>query len=136
MYCTGGIRCEKATNYLIKKGFKDVYHLDGGILKYLETVDKNKSLWRGECFVFDDRVTVDNKLASGSYVQCYACRRPLSEIDCQSPLYEKGVSCHHCHGKHKPKKIAGLKERQRQYEMADRRKRLSNDDGSQSNNDN
>ena len=136
MFCTGGIRCEKATNYLIKKGFKDVYHLDGGILKYLETVDKNKSLWRGECFVFDDRVTVDNKLASGSYVQCYACRRPLSEIDCQSPLYEKGVSCHHCHGKHKPKKIAGLKERQRQYEIADRRKRLSNDRDSQDNNDN
>ena len=135
MFCTGGIRCEKATNYLIKKGFKDVYHLDGGILKYLETVDKKESLWRGECFVFDDRVTVDNNLASGSYVQCHACRRPLSEVDRQSPLYEIGVSCHHCYGKHKAKKIAGLKERQRQYEIAARRKNASSDGGSQGNKD-
>lgn len=127
MFCTGGIRCEKATNYLIKKGFKDVYHLDGGILKYLETVDKKESLWRGECYVFDGRVTVDSNLASGSYVQCLACRRPLSEADCQSPLYEIGVSCHHCHGKFTAKKIVSLKERQRQYELAARRKMTSSD---------
>lgn len=118
MFCTGGIRCEKATNYLMKQGFEEVYHLDGGILKYLETVDKEESLWRGECFVFDDRVAVDENLAPGSYAQCYACRRPLSESDRESPLYEIGVSCPHCHGKHSDQKIAGLKERQRQIDMA------------------
>ncbi len=118
MFCTGGIRCEKATNYLMKQGFEEVYHLDGGILKYLETVDKEESLWRGECFVFDDRVAVDENLAPGSYAQCYACRRPLSESDRDSSLYEIGVSCPHCHGKHSDGKIAGLKERQRQIDMA------------------
>ncbi len=122
MFCTGGIRCEKATNYLMKQGFEEVYHLDGGILKYLETVDKEESLWRGECFVFDDRVAVDENLAPGSYAQCYACRRPLSEADRESPLYEIGVSCPNCHGKHSAVKIAGLKERQRQIDMAKRRK--------------
>lgn len=122
MFCTGGIRCEKATNYLMKQGFEEVYHLDGGILKYLETVDKDESLWRGECFVFDDRVAVDENLAPGSYAQCYACRRPLSEADRDSPLYEIGVSCPNCHGKHSAVKIAGLKERQRQIDMAKRRK--------------
>ncbi|MGB0576157.1 MAG: rhodanese-related sulfurtransferase [Alphaproteobacteria bacterium] len=121
MFCTGGIRCEKATNYLMKQGFEEVYHLDGGILKYLETVDKEESLWRGECFVFDDRVAVDENLAPGSYAQCYACRRPLSEADRDSPLYEIGVSCPNCHGKHSAVKIAGLKERQRQIDMAKRR---------------
>lgn len=122
MFCTGGIRCEKATNYLMKQGFEEVYHLDGGILKYLETVDKEESLWRGECFVFDDRVAVDENLAPGSYAQCYACRRPLSEADRESPLYEIGVSCPNCHGKHSAVKIAGLKERQRQIDIAKRRK--------------
>ena len=122
MFCTGGIRCEKATNYLMKQGFKEVYHLDGGILRYLETVDKEESLWRGECFVFDDRVAVDENLAPGSYAQCYACRRPLSDADRQSPLYVIGVSCSHCDGKHSAEKIAGLKERQRQFELDKRRK--------------
>ena len=118
MFCTGGIRCEKATNYLMKQGFEEVYHLDGGILKYLETVDKEESLWQGECFVFDDRVAVDENLAPGSYAQCYACRRPLSDADRVSPHYQIGVSCPHCHGTHSDQKIAGLKERQRQIEMA------------------
>ena len=122
MFCTGGIRCEKATNYLMKQGFKEVYHLDGGILRYLETVDKEESLWRGECFVFDDRVAVDENLTPGSYAQCYACRRPLSDADRQSPLYVIGVSCPHCDGKHSAEKIAGLKERQRQFELDKRRK--------------
>lgn len=121
MFCTGGIRCEKATNYVMKQGFEEVYHLDGGILKYLETVEKDESLWHGECFVFDDRVAVDENLAPGSYEQCYACRRPVSEADRQSPHYQLGVSCHHCHGKHSADKISGLKERQRQMEMAERR---------------
>jgi len=122
MFCTGGIRCEKATNYLMKQGFEEVYHLDGGILRYLETVDKEESLWRGECFVFDDRVAVDEYLAPGSYAQCYACRRPLSDADRESPLYVIGVSCLHCDGKHSAEKIAGLKERQRQFELAKSRK--------------
>jgi UPF0176 protein len=124
MFCTGGIRCEKASNYLLKKGFKEVYHLDGGILKYLETVDKKDSLWLGECFVFDGRVAVDEDLMPGSYVQCHACRRPLLVSDLQSPLYELGISCHHCHGKHGAKKIDGLKERQRQYELESHRKTI------------
>ena len=122
MFCTGGIRCEKATNYLMKQGFKEVYHLDGGILKYLETVDKEESLWRGECFVFDDRVAVDENLAPGSYAQCFACRRPLSPADRKSPQFQIGVSCAHCHGKHTAEKVSGLKERQRQIDMAERRK--------------
>jgi UPF0176 protein len=123
MFCTGGIRCEKASNYLLKNGFKEVYHLDGGILKYLETVKKKDSLWLGECFVFDERVAVDEDLMPGSYVQCHACRRPLKNSDLKSSLYEVGVSCHHCHGKHEAKKIEGLRERQRQFEMINRRKK-------------
>ena len=129
MFCTGGIRCEKASNYMIKKGFKEVYHLDGGILQYLATVDKKESLWQGECFVFDDRVTVDEDLLPGSYVLCHACRQPLSQSNLKSPLYEVGVSCHHCNGKHGAKKIVGLKERKRQYEIALRKKK-DLDDGS------
>jgi UPF0176 protein len=119
MFCTGGIRCEKATNYLIKQGFEEVYHLDGGILKYLETVDKDQSLWSGECFVFDERVAVDENLAPGSYTSCYGCRMPLSEVDRASPHYQLGVSCPHCYGKHSAAKIAGLQERQRQMELAE-----------------
>lgn len=121
MFCTGGIRCEKATNYLMKQGFEEVYHLDGGILKYLETVDKAESLWHGECFVFDDRVAVDENLAPGSYAQCYACRRPVSEADRLSPDYKVGVSCPHCHGSHSPEKISGLEERQRQMDLIKQR---------------
>ncbi|MEE2699262.1 MAG: rhodanese-related sulfurtransferase [Pseudomonadota bacterium] len=122
MFCTGGIRCEKASNYLIKQGFKEVYQLDGGILRYLETVEKKESLWYGECFVFDDRVSVDEDLSPGSCIQCYACRRPLFKTDLNSPHYVVGVSCHHCYGKHGAKKLAGLRERQRQYELARDRK--------------
>tara|TARA_B100000676_G_scaffold244708_1_gene246900 strand:+ start:14413 stop:15387 length:975 start_codon:yes stop_codon:yes gene_type:complete len=121
MFCTGGIRCEKATNYLKKRGFKDVFHLDGGILKYLETVEPDESLWQGECFVFDDRVAVDENLARGSYTQCSACRRPLSDEDRASAQFEEGVSCPHCFGTKSKKKIEGLKQRQRQYELAEER---------------
>jgi len=123
MFCTGGIRCEKASNYMINKGFKEVYHLDGGILKYLETIDEKESLWQGECFVFDERVAVDKELKPGSYVQCFACRRPLKESDLESKKYEAGVSCHHCYGKHKSEKIKGLRERQRQYKLTNSRKK-------------
>jgi UPF0176 protein len=123
MFCTGGIRCEKASNYMLKKGFKEVYHLDGGILKYLETVKKKESLWLGECFVFDERVAVDEDLMPGSYVQCHACRMPLKNSDLKSSFYAAGISCHHCHGKHGAKKIEGLKERQRQYKIINHRKK-------------
>ena len=122
MYCTGGIRCEKATNYLLKQGFEEVYHLDGGILKYLETVDKDESLWSGECFVFDERVSVDENLAPGKYISCFGCRTPLSEAEIASPHYQLGVSCPHCYGKHSAAKVAGLKERQKQMELAEARK--------------
>ena len=114
---------------MLKKGFKEVYHLDGGILKYLETIDNKDNLWQGECFVFDERVAVNKDLMPGSYVQCYACRRPLSNFDLKSSLYVVGVSCHHCHGKHSIKKIEGLKERQRQYKLINRRKK-NNDENS------
>ena len=125
MFCTGGIRCEKASNYLLKQGFKEVYHLDGGILKYLETVDQNESLWVGECFVFDDRVTVNKELAPGSYSQCSACRRPLSDSDRENSKFEQGVSCPYCYGKISIEKLSSLKERQRQYELATKRKTAS-----------
>ena len=96
MFCTGGIRCEKSTAYLKSQGFDSVYHLEGGILKYLEEIDAEDSLWEGECFVFDERVTVDHGLQPGSYSQCHACRMPISDDDKNSAAYEKGVSCPHC----------------------------------------
>ena len=96
MFCTGGIRCEKSTAYLKSQGFDSVYHLEGGILKYLEEIDAEDSLWEGECFVFDERVTVDHGLQPGSYSQCHACRMPISDDDKNSEAYEKGVSCPHC----------------------------------------
>ena len=125
MFCTGGIRCEKASNYMINQGFKEVYHLDGGILKYLETIDEKDNLWQGECFVFDERVAVNKDLKPGSYVQCYACRRPLQVTDLDSQLYEVGVSCPYCFGKHKDEKIKGLRERQRQCELNNQRKKTT-----------
>ncbi len=96
MYCTGGIRCEKATALMLELGFDEVYHLQGGILNYLQKVPKEDNQWDGECFVFDKRVAVDRDLAEGGYVQCHACRRPLSTADLESPHYVEGVSCPHC----------------------------------------
>jgi UPF0176 protein len=96
MFCTGGIRCEKATAYLVGKGFDNIFHLEGGILKYLETVPEEQSQWRGDCFVFDQRVSVKHGLAEGDYDMCHACRMPLTEAEKQSPAYEAGVSCSHC----------------------------------------
>ena len=118
MFCTGGIRCEKSTALLKKMGFEEVYHLKGGILKYLETVPEERSKWKGECFVFDDRVTVDHHLNPGSYDQCHACRLPISERDKRSPHYIKGVSCPQCHDKVSPQDKARFAERQRQIELA------------------
>ena len=96
MFCTGGIRCEKAAALMLDLGFDDVYHLQGGILSYLSEMSEQQNLWNGECFVFDSRVAVDRDLAEGGYEQCHACRRPLSSEDLASPAYRKGVSCPQC----------------------------------------
>ncbi|MFI0546707.1 MAG: rhodanese-related sulfurtransferase [Brachymonas sp.] len=121
MFCTGGIRCEKSTAYLRQQGFEDVYHLKGGILKYLEEVPEEKSLWQGECFVFDERVTVGHGLVQGEYELCRACRHPIDAQDKQSPLFEAGVSCVHCHGEQSEAQLKGLRERQKQIALAQAR---------------
>jgi UPF0176 protein len=114
MFCTGGIRCEKASSYLLSKGFKEVYHLKGGILKYLEEVPAEESLWLGECFVFDERVTVKEGLEMGNYELCYACGHPISEADKTSPYYEPIISCPYCYEELTPEKKARQLNRQRQ----------------------
>ena len=121
MFCTGGIRCEKSTAYLKEQGFEEVYHLKGGILKYLEEVPQEQSLWRGECFVFDDRVTVNHALERGDYDQCHACRRPITEDDKQRPEYEQGVSCHQCIDTLTEEQKARFAERERQMRLAEQR---------------
>lgn len=114
MFCTGGIRCEKASSYLLSQGFKEVYHLKGGILKYLEQVPPEASMWEGECFVFDQRVAVKEKLESGTYDLCYACGHPISEADKNSPQYEPSISCPNCCDQLTPAKKARQEERRRQ----------------------
>lgn len=121
MYCTGGIRCEKSTAFLKSEGVDEVYHLKGGILKYLETVPEPESLWRGECFVFDQRVSVGHGLVQGEYKLCYACRRPLAPEDLKSELFEKGVSCAACHHETDDAQKARFRERQRQVDLAQSR---------------
>ncbi len=121
MFCTGGIRCEKSTAFLREEGIDDVFHLQGGILKYLETIPKGDSMWLGECFVFDHRVSVDHDLAPGSYDMCHACRLPITEDDKKSELYAKGVSCPACHDQHDEKRRLALIERQKQVELAAKR---------------
>ena len=106
MFCTGGIRCEKASSYLLSQGFEEVYHLKGGILKYLEQVSPKDSLWQGECFVFDERVAVKEGLEPGSYELCFACGHPISEMDKSSPQYESNISCPHCYQQLTPEKKA------------------------------
>ena len=118
MFCTGGIRCEKSTAFLKSEGVEEVYHLKGGILRYLETVPEEESLWRGECFVFDQRVSLGHGLAEGSHGLCFACRRPVSEADRRSPLYEDGVSCPACHDERTEEQRAAYRERQRQEALA------------------
>ncbi len=118
MFCTGGIRCEKSTAFLKQEGIEEVYHLQGGILKYLETVPQDESLWRGECFVFDQRVSIGHGLAEGGHRLCHACRRPISADDCASPLYEAGVSCSACHSERTEEQRASYRERQRQEMLA------------------
>jgi UPF0176 protein len=121
MYCTGGIRCEKASALMQELGFSQVYQLRGGILNYLDSVDAKDNHWRGECFVFDKRVAVDRDLAEGSYVQCHACRRPLSSEDLDSPDYREGVSCPKCINELQTERAARLEERRRQVALARQR---------------
>ncbi|WP_273808010.1 MULTISPECIES: oxygen-dependent tRNA uridine(34) hydroxylase TrhO [unclassified Pseudomonas] len=118
MFCTGGIRCEKASSFMLQEGFPEVFHLKGGILKYLEEVPAAESRWEGECFVFDNRVTVTHDLAEGVYDQCHACRTPVSPEDMQSAHYSPGISCPHCWDSLSEKTRAGARERQKQIELA------------------
>lgn len=117
MFCTGGIRCEKASAYMLEAGFSEVYQLDGGILKYLETVAEPANRWQGDCFVFDQRVALKADLAPGEHVQCHACRRPLTQADVNNPHYEEGVSCRFCFDA-SPKRRAAHAERQKQIDLA------------------
>ncbi|MDX8385110.1 MAG: rhodanese-related sulfurtransferase [Gallionella sp.] len=121
MFCTGGIRCEKASAYMLKQGFPEVYHLQGGILKYLENVPEKESLWQGECFVFDQRVAVGQGLAQGHYELCYGCSRPINAAEKASPKYQEGVSCPKCYDSLTPAKRAAALERQKQVELAKQR---------------
>ncbi len=118
MFCTGGIRCEKSTSLLKERGFENVYHLDGGILKYLENVPESESLWDGECFVFDQRVSVGHGLKQGPYDLCHACRFPITEDDKTSEKYAPGISCPHCHDTMSEEQRSRFAERQRQIELA------------------
>lgn len=121
MFCTGGIRCEKSTALMKMRGFEEVYHLEGGILKYLEEIPPEQSVWEGECFVFDERVSVVHGLEVGSHELCRSCRWPLSDADKQSQHYVRGVSCAHCHDQRTPEQKAQMAERQRQVELAEAR---------------
>ena len=121
MFCTGGIRCEKSTAFLLSEGFEEVYHLQGGILKYLENVSEEESLWEGECFVFDQRVAVKHGLEQGSYDQCFACRMPINEEEKRSDQYAKGVSCPHCYDEFPQERKHRFAERQKQIDLARQR---------------
>lgn len=121
MFCTGGIRCEKSTSYVKSLGFDEVYHLKGGILKYLEEVPAENSLWQGECFVFDSRVAVNHDLSRGHYDQCYGCRHPVSDEDKASDKYIAGVACPHCYERLTADQKARFAERQKQIALAKQR---------------
>ena len=121
MFCTGGIRCEKASAYMLQQGFSEVYHLQGGILKYLENVPAEESLWQGECFVFDQRVAVGQGLAPGHYELCYGCSRPITAEEKTSPRFQAGISCPHCYDSLTPEKRAAATERQKQVALASAR---------------
>ena len=123
MFCTGGIRCEKASSFMLQEGFQEVFHLRGGVLKYLEEVPPEDSRWEGECFVFDNRVSVDHRLEKGRYDQCHGCRHPITEADKQSPRYRKGVSCPGCYDSLTDGQKARFAERQKQVELAAARNR-------------
>lgn len=116
MFCTGGIRCEKASSYMLSKGFEEVYHLKGGILKYLEEVPEEESLWEGSCFLFDRRVGVEHGLKESAHLLCYGCRYPLDEADLELDSYEKGVSCKHCIDNLTPEKARAFRMRHQQFQ--------------------
>jgi UPF0176 protein len=118
MYCTGGIRCEKSTAFLKEQGFEEVFHLQGGVLKYLEEIPAEQSLWQGECFVFDNRVAVNHNLKKGQYDQCYACRYPITEEEKNSAQYEQGVSCPHCYNNVSERQRQRFLEREKQVKLA------------------
>ncbi|MEE2769692.1 MAG: rhodanese-related sulfurtransferase [Pseudomonadota bacterium] len=121
MYCTGGIRCEKASSLMLARGFEEVYHLEGGILKYLEEIEKKESLWEGDCFVFDQRVAVNHDLEPSGHQQCFACRTPLTIAQMQDASYQAGVSCIHCIDKTTSAQKASFTERQKQHQLAKKR---------------
>lgn len=121
MFCTGGIRCEKSTAYLKEQGFDEVYHLHGGILQYLEDVPEEDSLWQGECYVFDNRVSVDHQLQPGTYDLCHGCREPITEQDKQAEQYIEGVACPRCYDRQTPEQRERFMERQKQIELARQR---------------
>ncbi len=123
MFCTGGIRCEKASSYMLSKGFEEVYHLKGGILQYLEDVPEEESLWEGSCFLFDRRVGVEHGLKESAHLLCYGCRYPLEEADLELESYEKGVSCKHCIDDLTPEKARAFRMRHQQFQkLADEKK--------------
>ncbi|OAN72888.1 hypothetical protein A8B82_19650 [Sulfitobacter sp. EhC04] len=122
MFCTGGIRCEKSTNYLLGQGVEEVFHLKGGILKYLEDVPAQDSTWQGDCFVFDARVSVGHGLRKGPHLLCHGCRQPILPQDRTRPEYEEGVSCHHCFDQTTEADKARFRERQKQLRLAARRR--------------
>ncbi|QDF68566.1 rhodanese-related sulfurtransferase [Shewanella sp. SNU WT4] len=121
MFCTGGIRCEKSTAYLKEQGFDEVYHLEGGVLKYLEEIPQQQTRWQGECFVFDNRVAVTHDLIKGQYDQCNACRMPITEADKQSPHFVQGISCPHCITNTSEQQRTRFEERERQIHLAKQR---------------
>ena len=118
MFCTGGIRCEKASNFLINKGYKNIFQLDGGIIAYLNKTKNKNKMWKGECFVFDERVSLNDRLEIGAYSQCFACRSAITYVDKTSKYFERGVSCPKCFKKKSKKQKAGYKERKRQMQIA------------------
>ena len=118
MFCTGGIRCEKASSFLLKEGIEEVYQLEGGILKYLENISPDQSLWEGECFVFDERVSIQHGLVEGNFSMCHACRMPIDDDDLKSKKYVEGISCPHCYGTHSRERKERFAERQKQIKLA------------------
>ena len=118
MFCTGGVRCEKASSYLLGEGIEQVYQLEGGILKYLENISSDESLWEGECFVFDERVSIQHGLVEGNYSMCHACRMPIDDDDIKSKKYSEGISCPHCYATHSEERKERFAERQKQIKLA------------------
>ena len=121
MFCTGGIRCEKASSLLKARGFHNVHHLKGGILSYMDQIDESESLWEGECFVFDDRVALNHKLEVGSFDMCHGCRMPITESDKLSEQFQKGISCPNCFDKKTPEQKRRYAERIKQIDLAKQR---------------